>query len=51
MLCLSGFELYSRWVPLNTNHHCKVILRNLTCSFKSLKINGLRDAIYYLRKK
>ena len=20
MLCLSGFELYSRWVPLNTSH-------------------------------
>ena len=28
MLCLSGFELYSRWVALNTNHLCKVILRH-----------------------
>ena len=22
MLCLCGFELYSRWVPLNTVWHC-----------------------------
>ena len=27
MLCLSGFELYSRWVPLN-----KVCKRTLNCT-------------------
>ena len=31
MLCLSGFELYSRWVPLNlankfVNLHCLLML-------------------------
>ena len=24
MLCLSGFELYSRWVPLKTGHLCRL---------------------------
>ena len=51
MLCLRGFELCSSWVPLNTNHRCEVILRHQQCSFKSLKINGLRNAICYLCKK
>ena len=29
MLCLSGFELYSRWVPL-TRYHMAYLARNLT---------------------
>ena len=26
MLCLSGFELYSRWVPLNIHRNIKIHL-------------------------
>ena len=26
MLCLSGFEIYSRWVPLNFEGHVAVIM-------------------------
>ena len=29
MLCLSGFELYSRWVPLTLNFIIKLILHVL----------------------
>ena len=36
MLCLSGFELYSRWVPLKRNRHeglkIKTKTSNLLCS-------------------
>ena len=40
MLCLSGFELYSRWVPLNsfekTSQHCLPhLLASLQCAFVS----------------
>ena len=30
MLCLSGFELYSRWVPLETSRKVKALVR-LAC--------------------
>ena len=33
MLCLSGFELYSRWVPL-TVYHLQKVSRNPKCSWK-----------------
>ena len=26
MLCLSGFELYSSWVPLNTEFNCWLVV-------------------------
>ena len=28
MLCLSGFELHSRWVPLNISRHWELSLQN-----------------------
>ena len=44
MLCLSGFELYSRWVPLNsferTSQHCLPhLLASLQCAFVSYSHN------------
>ena len=29
MLCLSGFELYSRWVPLNRKNVSKKVMKYL----------------------
>lgn len=56
MLCLSGFELYSRWVPL-TRYHMAYLARNLTavqnataqvascspkfCYFKTVRVESL----------
>ena len=35
MLCLSGFELYSRWVPLNTR------AQDMRQTLKNTKLIGL----------
>ena len=35
MLCLSGFELYSRWVPLRSGYLCRQA-KSLVKLFKTL---------------
>ena len=42
MLCLSGFELYSRWVPLKHGNEIKLLglLQKLRCQGKVYPING-----------
>ena len=48
MLCLSGFELYSRWVPLN-----QLITNNIMESFSIFRIafSALISSLYFLQQR
>ena len=54
MLCLSGFELYSRWVPLTLFHssllffQLAVSLRRLMLGFLVLLVTGIVIALIVL---
>ena len=44
MLCLSGFELYSRWVPLFNDHLKKeTVPLNLLQAMHALKFNTAKQ--------
>ena len=46
MLCLSGFELYSRWVPLKVAYNPNTFFLN----WKQLKAGkAVEDALQYIR--
>ena len=49
MLCLSGFELYSRWVPLITGFLEKLSLRvcDLLSRISKLNIHFINITFYY----
>ena len=51
MLCLSGFELYSRWVPLFylNNGNMTHLIRTLSVFFYSVRINKV--SLYYVGKR
>ena len=42
MLCFSGFELYSRWVPLNGKFKIQCFERQYTVFFPTQKKNMVR---------
>ena len=41
MLCLSGFELYSRWVPLNQTY--RFLMVSFLILLRSLRVNILKQ--------
>ena len=55
MLCLSGFELHSRWVPLNdvkleTSKKFGLDKTGTTCPVRKKKITGRTFALVFLSK-
>jgi len=40
MLCLSGFELYSRWVPLSNVEHCLALIASRVAVTSPTKIKS-----------
>ena len=50
MLCLSGFELYSRWVPLETSRKVKALVR-LACVTAGVSAAVLGRRVIELRER
>ena len=46
ILCLSGFELYSRWVPLHLRRKAKGPLRNVSWKEKQSPVLKARMVVY-----